>query len=165
VITRVSKLLLMMSMALLASLVSFGNLTDYSSNLAFVQHVFSMDTIFPGSAIGYRAITSPVVQNAGYALIIALETLTAVCCWIGAFKTWCARRADHSVFTRSKRWAIAGLTLGFLTWQVAFMSIGGEWFGMWMSSTWNGEESAFRFFATFALVLIFVSLRNDDIVE
>jgi predicted small integral membrane protein len=36
---------------------------------------------------------------------------------------------------------------------------------MWMSTTWNGEESAFRFFATFALVLIFVSLRNDDIDE
>jgi predicted small integral membrane protein len=45
------------------------------------------------------------------------------------------------------------------------MSIGGEWFGMWMSSKWNGEESAFRFFAAFALVLIFVSLRNDGIAE
>ncbi|MFM0337345.1 DUF2165 family protein [Paraburkholderia fungorum] len=164
-IIRVSKLLLVMSMGLLALLVSFGNITDYGSNLAFVQHVFRMDTIFPDSAIRYRAITSPVVQNAGYVLIIALETATAACCWIGAFKMWCARRADHAVFNRSKRWAIAGLTLGFLTWQVAFMSIGGEWFGMWMSSTWNGEESAFRFFATFALALIFVSLRNDDIAE
>jgi predicted small integral membrane protein len=162
---RVSKLLLVMSMALLASLVSFGNLTDYGSNLAFVQHVFRMDTIFPGSAIGYRAITSPVIQNAGYVSIIALETVVAVCCWIGAFNMWRARRADRGAFNRSKRWAIAGLTLGFLTWQVAFMSIGGEWFGMWMSSTWNGEESAFRFFATFALVLIFLSLRNDDIAE
>jgi predicted small integral membrane protein len=162
---RVSKLLLVMSMALLASLVSFGNLTDYGSNLAFVQHVFRMDTIFPGSAIGYRAITSPVIQNAGYVLIIALETVTAVCCWIGTFTMWRARRSDHSAFNRSKRWAIAGLTLGFLTWQVAFMSVGGEWFGMWMSTTWNGEESAFRFFATFALVLIFLSLRNDDIAE
>jgi hypothetical protein len=88
----VSKLLLVMSMALLASLVSFGNLTDYGSNLAFVQHVFLMDTIFPGSAIRYRAITSSVVQNAGYVLIIALETVTAVCCWIGAFTMW---RAPH----------------------------------------------------------------------
>ncbi|WP_436205611.1 DUF2165 family protein [Caballeronia sp. LjRoot31] len=36
-IVRVSKLLL-------ASLVSFGNLTGYGTNLAFVQHVFLMDT-------------------------------------------------------------------------------------------------------------------------
>ena len=31
-IVRISKLLLVMAMALLASLVSFGNLTDYGSN-------------------------------------------------------------------------------------------------------------------------------------
>jgi predicted small integral membrane protein len=132
VIIRASKLLLVMSMALLASLVSFGNLTDYGSNLVFVQHVFLMDTIFPGSAIRYRAITSPVVQNAGYVLIIALETATAASCWIGAFTMWRERHAAGPVFSRAKRWAIAGLTLGFLTWQVAFMSIGGEWFGMRM---------------------------------
>jgi len=24
-----------------------------------------------------------------------------------------------------------GLTLGLLLWQVGFMTIGGEWFGMW----------------------------------
>ncbi|QIE26509.1 hypothetical protein SBC1_42150 (plasmid) [Caballeronia sp. SBC1] len=161
-IVRVSKLLLVMAMALLASLVSFGNLTDYGTNLAFVQHVFLMDTTFPGNPNRYRAITSPVVQNAGYMLIIALETATAVCCWIGAFNIWRARRASGQAFSHAKQMAIAGLTLGFLTWQVAFMSIGGEWFDMWMSTTWNGEESAFRFFATFALVLIFVSLRNDD---
>ena len=40
---------------------------------------------------------------------------------------------------------IAGLALGFLLWQVGFMSIGGEWFGMWQSKDWNGVPSAFRF--------------------
>jgi predicted small integral membrane protein len=164
-IVRIAKVLLVMSMALLASLVSFGNLTDYGSNLAFVHHVFLMDTLFPGSTIRYRAISSPVLQNAGYIVIIALETATAVCCWIGALRMWRARHVADRAFARSKSWAIAGLMVGYLTWQVAFMSIGGEWFGMWMSSTWNGEESAFRFFASFLLVLIFVSLRNDDIDE
>jgi predicted small integral membrane protein len=38
---------------------------------------------------------------------------------------------------------IAGLTVGFLTWQVGFMSVGGEWFGMGMSETWNGVTDAF----------------------
>jgi predicted small integral membrane protein len=75
-IVRIAKVLLVMSMALLASLVSFGNLTDYGSNLAFVHHVFLMDTLFPGSTIRYRAISSPVLQNAGYIVIIALETAT-----------------------------------------------------------------------------------------
>ena len=58
---RLAKLLVVASMALLASLVSFGNLTDYGSNLQFVEHVMRMDTTFPGNANMYRAITSPVV--------------------------------------------------------------------------------------------------------
>src|SRR5262249_24399271 len=46
------------AIALFASLVTFGNLTDYDTNLAFIQHVLSMDTIFPSSRISYRAITT-----------------------------------------------------------------------------------------------------------
>ena len=53
-----------------------------------------------------------------------------------------------------------GLTLGFLTWQVGFMSIGGEWFGMWMSKQWNGVPDAFRFFVTIILVLIYLVQRD-----
>jgi predicted small integral membrane protein len=160
---RLSKLLLVLSMAFLASLVSFGNITDYGSNLEFVHHVFLMDTTFPGNANMYRAIASAATQNAGYVLIIALETLTAGLCWVGVVLMWRARRSPAPVFRRATRIALAGLTVGFLTWQVAFKSIGGEWFDMWMSTQWNGEESAFRFYTTFLLVLIFVSLRNDDL--
>ena len=36
-----------------------GNITDYASNFAFVQHVFMMDTTTPGNGIMYRAIASP----------------------------------------------------------------------------------------------------------
>jgi predicted small integral membrane protein len=42
--------------------------------------------------------------------------------------------------------AIAGLTLGLLLWLVAFIAVGGEWFLMWQSAEWNGEEAAFRIF-------------------
>ncbi|SPS02900.1 Small integral membrane protein (fragment) [Cupriavidus taiwanensis] len=75
-----------------------------------------------------------------------LETVTAVFCWMGSNRLWCARHDFHMTFQRAKGFAIAGLTLGFLTWQVAFMSIGGEWFGMWMSKQWNGMPDAFGFF-------------------
>jgi predicted small integral membrane protein len=56
-----------------------------------------------------------------------------------------------------------GLTLGFLLWQVGFMTVGGEWFGMWMSSQWNGIESAFRFFITILGVLIYLALPDGEI--
>lgn len=162
-VVRASKVLMVAAIAFFASLVAFGNITDYGSNFAFVKHVLSMDTIFPDATIDYRAITSPFLHHAFYILIIAAETLTAFLCWIGAFKLLSDIRSDAAVFNRAKGWAVAGLTLGFLIWQVGFMSVGGEWFGMWMSDQWNGVPDAFRFFITILGVLIFLNMRDPEI--
>lgn len=164
-ITRLSKIVLVAAIALFASLVAFGNITDYGTNFAFVQHVLSMDTIFPNATIKYRAVTSPTLHHLAYASIIAAEAATAVLCWIGAFRMLGSIRNDARGFNASKAWAIGGLTLGFLVWQVGFMSVGGEWFGMWMSDSWNGAPDAFRFFMTIIAVLIFVSLPDHEFPE
>ncbi len=161
-IIRLSKTAFVAAMAFFATLVSFGNITDYGTNLAFVQHVLAMDTIFPTATIRYRAITAPELHTVAYVLIIAVETVTAILCWIGAFAMASHLGAPARAFNRAKGWAVAGLTLGFLVWQVGFMSIGGEWFGMWMSSTWNGIESAFRFFITIIAVLIYVAMPDGE---
>lgn len=162
---RLSKSVMVLAMAFFATLVAFGNITDYATNFAFVNHVFLMDTTFPGNGIMYRAIEQEWVHHAGYIGIIALETLTAVLCWVGGFKLLQARKTAPQVFRAAKSWAIAGLTLGFLTWQVAFMSVGGEWFGMWMSKQWNGVPDAFRFFITLLIVLVYLTMDNDALPE
>jgi len=87
-VLRASKAIGVSSMGLLVSLVAFGNLTDYDTNFAFVQHVLTMDTTFPSSTIRYRAITNPALHHAAYALIIATEILTAALCWMGALQLW-----------------------------------------------------------------------------
>jgi predicted small integral membrane protein len=102
-------------------------------------------------------------HHAAYALIIATEGATAVLCWIGAARLLRHLRADAATFNRAKTLAVLGLTLGFLLWQVGFMSIGGEWFGMWQSKEWNGVPSAFRFFITIVAVLIFVAMPDQDL--
>ena len=162
-ILRLSKAALTAAVALYASLVAFGNITDYGTNFAFVQHVFMMDTVFPTATTKYRAIELPLIHNAGYISIIAAETLTAILCWWGAFRLWRHRQAPARDFNRAKTVAIVGLTLGFLVWQVAFMSIVGEWFGMWMSSQWNGIESAFRVFITILAMLIYLALADREL--
>jgi predicted small integral membrane protein len=162
-ITRLVKIVFVAAIAFFATLVSFGNITDYGTNYEFVKHVLSMDTIFPNSTIRYRAITSPGLHTAAYWLIIAAETLTALLCWIGVYAMLSKVNASAAQFNRSKAWAIAGLALGFLIWQVGFMSVGGEWFGMWMSKEWNGIESAFRFFITIVAVLIFVTMPDGEL--
>ena len=121
------------------------NLTDYDTNYAFVRHVLSMDTTFPGNALLYRRITSPVLWQAGYALIIVGEGLSGIALAVAAISLAWRLRSDSVRFNHAKRFLIIGAALGFLVWFFGFMVVGGEWFSMWQSPTWNGQQAAFRF--------------------
>jgi predicted small integral membrane protein len=46
---------------------------------------------------------------------------------------------------------------------VAFLSVGGEWFLMWQSKNWNGQDAAFRMFTVVGIVLLF--LVQQDVEE
>ncbi len=162
---RLAKIAIVAAVAAFATVVAFGNVTDYGTNFVFVQHVLSMDTIFPGSTIGYRAITSPALHHAAYAFIIAAEAATAALCWMGTVELLRQRHAPAAAFNRAKAWSIAGLTLGFLTWQFGFMTVGGEWFGMWQSPQWNGVPSAYRFAVVIVAVLILVAMPDEEIAR
>ncbi len=162
-VIRLSKITLVAAMAFYATLVVIGNLFDFNSNLEFVRHVLAMDSIFPNSKIMYRAIKNEVVVYSFYFFIIFLEAITAVLCWMGAFALLRSFRAPDNTFQKSKGIAIAGLTIGFLTWQVCFMSIGGEWFAMWQSGTWNGLQASFRIFVMFISILVYLTMENDNV--
>jgi predicted small integral membrane protein len=52
-------------------------------------------------------------------------------------------------------------TLDFvLMWLVAFLDVGGEWFLMWQSKMWNGQEEAFRMFTIVGVVFLVVVQRE-----
>lgn len=164
-VVRLSRILLLAAIALWLSLVAFGNLTDYGSNWPFVQHVLAMDTIFPNAGIHYRAIASPLLQHLAYGLIIATETLAAVLCWLGVWRLWRARKAPALLFHRAKRMSVLGLTIGVTLWLGGFIAVGGEWFGMWMSTQWNGLESAFRFVMVLLVALVYLGQRDGELDE
>ena len=140
---RLTKTALVAAIAAFFTLVAFGNLTDYDSNWQFVRH---------DSTLTWRAITSPALQSVGYWLIIAWEAATAVVLWIGTARLLRAR--SNAAFAAVKSTAVAGLGLGFLLYAFGFIVVGGEWFAMWQSETWNGQQSAFGFIAMIGLVLI-----------
>lgn len=159
---RLSKIVVVAALALLISLVALGNITDYSTNFAFVRHVLAMDTIFPDSGIHYRAITSPFLQHGAYVLIIVVQVAAAALCWAGVWRMWRRRHAPATLFQRSKGLAVMGLSAGVSLWLVGFMAIGGEWFGMWMSSQWNGVETSFRLVALLLGALIYLGQREAE---
>ena len=160
--TRCAKVAMTASLALFALLAAFNNVTDYGSNFAFVQHVLRMDTIFEGSTARWRAIDHPLAWHAAYLLIIAAEALTGLLLACGAWAMWRARHASAGAFAQAKRWAMAGFALGFVLWFVGFMVVGGEWFLMWQSKIWNGQQGAFRFYTAILGVAIFVNQADGD---
>lgn len=159
---RLSKIAVAAVIALWIGLVAFGNVTDYGSNWPFVRHVLAMDTVFPDARIRWRAISAPWLQHAAYLAIILAESLAAILCGIGAVRMWRARDARALAFHEAKGPAVLGLTLGVLLWLGAFLAIGGEWFGMWMSAEWNATASAFRFVVVLMLALLYLGMREQE---
>jgi predicted small integral membrane protein len=47
-------------------------------------------------------------------------------------------------------------------WLVAFQAVGGEWFLMWQSHTWNGQEESFRNFVEVGLVLLILIYPESE---
>jgi len=161
VYTRLSKILLVWALALYVSLVVFNNLTDYGSNFAFVSHVLMMDTTFSENKAMWRAIDSPLIHHGFYWLIILVEAAVALLCWLGGWRL--LKSINDSIrFNEAKSVAIAGLTLGIILWFTGFMTVGGEWFLMWQSETWNGQNAAFRLVVIIGIVLLYLVQTDGE---
>lgn len=161
-ILRIAKTLLVLAIALYYTLVVLNNTTDYNSNFQFIRHVLMMDSTLHNSAM-WRAINSPAIHTLFYITIILWESLTMTLCWWGGIKLARNLKAPAAMFHQSKSIAIAGLTLSLLLWFFAFLTIGAEWFLMWQSTTWNGQEAAFRMFTVVGIVLLLLSMKDDEL--
>jgi predicted small integral membrane protein len=154
---RAARIALVFGVAIFYTFVVFNNVTDYDSNYQFVRHVLMMDSTFPGNHGMWRAINSPAVHTAFYVSIIAWEIATMALCWWGGIRMLRARGGSAGEFSRAKGVAVAALTLGLLMWLLAFLGVGGEWFLMWQSKSWNGQDAAFRMFTVVGIVLLVVA--------
>ena len=157
---RLAKIALTASVGLFALLVGLDNIFDYQTNFDAVNHVLSMDTLPPGSAFGWRAITLTALHNVAYWAIILTELGGGLFCVAGAGQMTRVVRFDSAIFNESKRLALTGLVALFLLYFFGFLVVGGEWFEMWRANGWNFQESAFRFAAIIGVILIFVAQRD-----
>lgn len=159
-LVRICKGLLVAIDAVLMTLVALDNLVNYDANWQFVQHVLAMDTIFPGSHLLWRAIANPGLQTAAYLSIITWEVVTAMVC-LAAAVSLLTNMASPDGFAAGAPLAVLGLTMIMILFGLGFIAIGGEWFLMWQSSTWNGIESAFRYFTLAGLTIVVLLVGND----
>ena len=88
------KILMVGGVTLLCGFIVAGNIHDPGTNLLFVQHVFSMDTIVPVSAMADHAISIPLLWRIGFWLIVTGEGLTAALFALGAVELFRARNGN-----------------------------------------------------------------------
>jgi predicted small integral membrane protein len=157
---RVSKAVLVLAIALFYTILVLNNITDYGSNYEFVRHVLMMDSTFPGNHGMWRAVNSPLVHTVFYIGIITWESITMLLCWWGGVRLLKSYRADRAQFAAMQNVAVIALTTSLLMWLVAFLDVGGEWFLMWQSRIWNGQEAAFRMFTVVGVVFLVVVQRE-----
>ena len=159
---RVVKLTMVLAVALYYTLLVFNNITDFNSNYQFVRHVLMMDSTFPGNHGMWRALNQPAWHLAFYISIIVWEFVTMILCWWGGWQLARALRGTAAAFGRAKRISIIALALALLMWLVAFLTVGGEWFLMWQSRTWNGQEVAVRMFLVMGIVLLLLVMPDTE---
>ncbi len=163
---RLCKISLVAASALFLALVVLNNLTDYSSNFLFVEGVLSMSTAFDDNQLMWRAIDSSLIHTLFYGSIILWESLALVLCiWGTVTLGRSVKEKSGAIFNKAKKIATIGLTVSLLQWYVAFITVGGEWFLMWQSDEWNGQDAAFRMFSIMGISLIFLSLKDDDLED
>jgi predicted small integral membrane protein len=155
--TRVSRTLsltatlLTATVALYTALVAYGNITDFGTNQQFVRHVLAMDTTFKDDDLMWRAITSRAWQDAAYVAIIAWEAIAALVLIVATY-LWARRHR------RARQASTLGLLMLLLLFGAGFVAIGGEWFAMWQSKTWNGLDAATRVLVLSGVVLLVTHL-------
>ncbi|ASC07080.1 membrane protein [Acetobacter pasteurianus] len=155
-ISRLAKTVMVGALGTFGLIVALNNVTDYNSNFQFVRHVLSMDTTFRGNSLMWRAIPQPVLWHLFYGLIILGEALTGLLFAIAAYQMSARLWAPEDAFKTAKKFVPAATALGFLIWFFGFSVVGAEWFLMWQSQAWNGQQPAFRFFLTMLAVCIYV---------
>jgi predicted small integral membrane protein len=158
---RLSKTVLVTLSFLYLLVVVFNNLTDPNSNYQFVRHVLSMDTTFPGNTLMYRSIQAPLLHKAFYASIILWEAVSCLLIGAGALRLWKNRAASAADWKKAKGLASLGLIFSMVQWYFIFTAVGGEWFLMWQSKIWNGQDPAFRLFAFMGISLLFLNQSDE----
>jgi predicted small integral membrane protein len=156
ILIRICKISLVVSVAFFLFLVVLNNLTDYGSNFLFVENVLGMTTVFEGNTLLWRSIDSPVIHHLFYWSIILWEAASMGLCGYGSYLLIRALRGSSAQFQGAKTIAVAGLVVSMLQWFLAFITVGGEWFTMWQSAIWNGQDAAFRMFGCLGIILLFV---------
>ncbi len=146
-VARVVTSLFVLMVATYYLVVAFDNFTNptnpNASNWPFVQGVLTGDGVPADSGFEWRFIDATWFHAIAYIGIIAMETLTGIMLLVAGI-SGILRSGSYPLWGRTQRWTYLGGILGLAVFFFGFIVVGGNWFIMYLNSTWNGMTPAFQ---------------------
>ena len=159
---RVTKILLILSIAMWALLGALGNVVDWAGTTGAVEAATSMSTFDQVPASG-RATSNPTFILLGALFITLFKIATGAFCLLGAWQMWLARAADAAAFAKAKTYALTGCGVAMLMLFAGWIVIAETWYELWRSPVMLEPVlgSAFRYCGTIGVIALFVGAREE----
>jgi predicted small integral membrane protein len=129
--TRIVKIMLMASVGLFGAVGFISNMLDYGPGYEQVRSVLSMKDAAGAPATEWRAVTSPVVANLGFALIYLTKLQLAILCLYSSMQMLRSRDSDTATFDQAKRWGLLACGLAIVNFFFGFIVLAENFFEYW----------------------------------
>ncbi len=141
---RLIPLLILLGTAVMGAIVVLNNVTAPGANLAFVEHIMTMDTTNMDEGTQWRAIRSPILHRIAFVSILVLEVAVTVLSLVGSYFLAANLGAPADAWEAAKLFGYLGFMAALVVWFLVIQVVGAEWFVSWQSEGWNAIRDSTR---------------------
>ena len=141
---RLIPLLVLLGTGVMGAIVVLNNITAPGANLAFVEHIMTMDTTNMDRGTQWRAIRSPILHRIAFVTILILEVAVTVLSLVGSYNLAANLGAPADAWEAAKLFGYLGFMAALVVWFLVIQVVGAEWFVSWQSEGWNAIRDSTR---------------------
>ena len=128
----------------MGAIVVLNNITAPGANLAFVEHIMTMDTTNMDKGTQWREIRSPAFHRIAFATILAFEVAVTVLALVGSYNLAANLGASADAWETAKLFGYLAFMAALVVWFLVIQVVGAEWFVSWQSESWNAIRDSTR---------------------
>jgi len=128
----------------MGAIVVLNNITAPGANLAFVEHIMTMDTTSMDKGTQWRAIHSPILHRIAFVTILVFEVAVTVLALIGSYNLAVNLGAPADAWEAAKLLGYLAFLAALVVWFLVIQVVGAEWFVSWQSESWNAIRDSTR---------------------
>ena len=141
---RLIPLLILLGTGVMGAIVVLNNITAPGANLAFVEHIMTMDTTNMDEGTQWRAIQSPILHRIAFVTILLFEVAVTVLSLVGSYYLATNLGAPADAWEAAKLFGYLAFMAALVVWFLVIQVVGAEWFVSWQSESWNAIRDSTR---------------------